>query len=384
MRRVRVAVVGKGLVGSAAARHLAEAGEEVLLVGPDEPTEVQGHGGVFASHHDAGRITRVLDRDPVWAALARASLSRHGDLEAATGIRFHHRHPVCFADAAGGDLAAALGSTAEALGATVEGPQPSPALLSLPADARTLTETGDAGWIAPRRLVQAQTLAALAAGARVLRTTVWALRDAGADGTRLVLDDGGQLVADRVLLCAGAFTEPVGLTEGLPLWTEGRTVLLARVEAPLAAPLAQLPCLLLDAPTAALPDLYLMPPIPCPDGMPHVKIGTGSIHRRLDALDALQDWFRSPPVREDVERLRDALCGLVPALAGAELRTKQCAVTCTTSGRPLVDWVDAGRVAVACGGNGKGAKASDEIGRLGAALVAETDAPGELDPFRIP
>ena len=383
MRRVRFAVVGKGLFGSAAARHLAEAGEEVVLIGPDEPTEPRAHAGVFASHHDAARITRVLDRDPVWARLAHASLRRHAGLEAATGIHFHRPHPVLYADAGGGDLTTALVRTAQAL--DVEPPEEAtpPAALNLPGGARRAVERGAAGWIAPRRLVQAQTLAALAAGARVLRSPVWALREAGSGGTRLILDDGSEALAERVLLCAGAFTQPVGLTADLPLRTEGRTVVLARVEAPLAERMAELPCLLLDTPAAELPDLYLMPPVACADGTARVKVGSGSIVRRFDELAALQDWFRSAPPPDDVERLTGALFGLVPDLAGAELRTAQCAVTLTATGRPPVDWAEPGRVAVACGGNGKGAKASDEIGRLGAALLTETDAPADLDPFRI-
>jgi sarcosine oxidase len=36
----------------------------VVVLGPDEPAHRAAHTGVFASHYDEGRITRVVDRDP--------------------------------------------------------------------------------------------------------------------------------------------------------------------------------------------------------------------------------------------------------------------------------------------------------------------------------
>lgn len=42
-----IAVIGKGMIGAAAARHLALMGEEVLLIGPDEPQDYASHPGVF-------------------------------------------------------------------------------------------------------------------------------------------------------------------------------------------------------------------------------------------------------------------------------------------------------------------------------------------------
>lgn len=376
-----VAVVGKGLIGSAAARHLAEAGLGPVLIGPDEPSDPRNHGGVFASHHDAARITRALDRDPVWARLARESMARHPELEAASGVRFHHPHPVLFA-AGDSDLIDALAATAAADPdlAPIEAADGHPQL-ALPADARLCREQGAAGWIAPRALVHAQTLAAVAAGARVIRQPVWALR-AHDDGVRLILDDGGEVLAERVLVCAGAFSGPVGLVSGLPLTAEGRSVLLARVEPDRLDALADLPCLILDGTGTDPGELYLMPPIRYPDGHHYLKLGTGAWRHPLDDLEALQQWFRLPPPGDDVERLAATLARLVPALADAPLGFDRCAVTSTPSGRPLIGWTEGDRVAVACGGNGRAAKSSDEIGRLAAALVAGTADPAELAPFR--
>ena len=69
-----IAVIGRGLIGSAAARHLAEAGHRVVLIGPDEPTDRRTSLGPFCSHPDEGRITRVAGRTAVWSQPAARSI----------------------------------------------------------------------------------------------------------------------------------------------------------------------------------------------------------------------------------------------------------------------------------------------------------------------
>ena len=58
-----VAVVGRGLLGSAAARHLADLGADVAVIGPGEPAELASHNGVFANgsllSSEYGRQTKV-------------------------------------------------------------------------------------------------------------------------------------------------------------------------------------------------------------------------------------------------------------------------------------------------------------------------------------
>ena len=78
------------MFGSAAARHLSLLGERVALIGPDEPSDPARHDGVFASHYDQGRLTRLIDRNPVWAPLTRRAMSGYAALEDASGIKFHH------------------------------------------------------------------------------------------------------------------------------------------------------------------------------------------------------------------------------------------------------------------------------------------------------
>ncbi len=85
-----VIVIGKGLMGAAAARHLSGMQLQVALIGPDEPVDRSTHEGIFGSHYDEGRITRILDADPIWARLAQRSLARYRDIEAQSGVTFFH------------------------------------------------------------------------------------------------------------------------------------------------------------------------------------------------------------------------------------------------------------------------------------------------------
>ena len=82
-----IVVVGRGLVGCATARHLAEAGRAVLLVGPPEEADPRT-ARAFASHHDRARVVRQLGHDAHWTALNRRAIAGMEALQAKTGRRF--------------------------------------------------------------------------------------------------------------------------------------------------------------------------------------------------------------------------------------------------------------------------------------------------------
>ncbi|NNF65017.1 MAG: FAD-dependent oxidoreductase, partial [Acidimicrobiia bacterium] len=89
-----IAVIGLGLVGSAALRHLALSDASVVGIGPGEPTDWSVNSGPFASHYDSGRVTRRLDARYEWAELASRSIAQYPEIEAQSGLRFHR--PVGF------------------------------------------------------------------------------------------------------------------------------------------------------------------------------------------------------------------------------------------------------------------------------------------------
>ena len=83
-----IIVIGNGLIGSAAARYLAGESDAVALLGPPEPSDWENHDGVFSSHYDEGRITRIMDSNPHWAEFAHRSIDEYPNIEKESGIRF--------------------------------------------------------------------------------------------------------------------------------------------------------------------------------------------------------------------------------------------------------------------------------------------------------
>src|SRR5689334_15955786 len=166
----RIIVIGRGLVGSAAGRHLSALTDGVVVLGPDEPADRVAHSGVFASHYDEGRITRVNDPDPAWAVTAKRSIERYAEIEARSGIRFFTNAGYLGIGAAGSDRLDRCEAVArmfdvettrlDAAGIAVRFP-----FLAVPDGAEGLYEEGRAGYVNPRAMVRAQTEIARQQGA---------------------------------------------------------------------------------------------------------------------------------------------------------------------------------------------------------------------------
>ena len=84
-----VIVVGAGMFGSAAARHLSAAGARALVIGPAEPPPgVAVDAKSFGAYFDEARIARRLGWDSVWGTLDANSVTRFRNIEAASGDEF--------------------------------------------------------------------------------------------------------------------------------------------------------------------------------------------------------------------------------------------------------------------------------------------------------
>lgn len=384
----RTIVIGRGLIGSAAARHLSALVDGVALLGPDEPADRAGHSGVFASHYDEGRMTRVVDPDPAWAVTAKRSIDRYAELEERSGIRFFTNSGYLGIGAPGTDYIERSVAAGEALGADITRMDAAAMrvrfpFLSVPDDADGLHEGHNAGHLSPRAMVRAQAEVARAQGAAIVNDRATAVR-AVPGGVEVETAEGGTLRAERVLVAAGAFTDACGIAPvDLKLRVFGRTVVLARIDDDMAADFRGMPTM-----GHAATGAYILPPIRYPDGNSYLKIGIGTTSDAdLRSLEDLTAWFKGPGSEANRRDFQAFLTALLPPLERCRhWHADTCAVAWTATGLPYIDHVLDDRIAVAVGGNGKGAKSSDDWGWLAARMMAglEWDHPVERERLRVP
>lgn len=368
-----IAVIGRGMIGSAAARHLALMGQDVLLIGPDEPRDYASHTGVFASHYDEARITRALDPYPFWSRVSRQSIARYSEIERDSGFSFFTSGGLAMAGPEGTPYLAKAErgavrdnihfETYRSLSLKRRFPY-----FSFPDHSVCLFEPLNAGHINPRALVQAQGIAAQKQGAHVITATVTGLQET-ADGVEID-STAGHLSADQVLVAAGGFTNGI-LDDPLPLRTYARTILLAEVGPEEQQRLKDMPPLIwVDAEK----DPYLLPAVTYPDGRTYLKIGGDKEDVLLETEDDRRAWFRSGGSVEVGQYLTEVLHELVTDLKVETVQIAPCLTTFTDRAAPTIRRLG-NRISVATGGSGKAAKCSDELGRLGALVATNTPLP---------
>lgn len=377
-----IAVIGLGMIGSAALRYLSRptSGLRAVGVGPAEPHDWASHQGAFASHYDQARITRITDPDRVWATLAQRAIASYPAIEQASGIRFHypsghlrvapslHHASDLLADAEA--IGLALGAPIERLDAAqLAARYP---YLRIPAEAAGLYERGGAGFINPRALVAAQLTIAAAQGAALVRDEV-ASSARTPYGFALTTRGGQTITAARVLVCAHGYSNALlpGLAgRTLSLVSMAHTTVYATIGPDQAARLAGMPSLIWAIENhPVLESVYTTPPTTYPDGRVGLKIG-GPLHTHptLDTPAAMRAWFQSPGNPAEIAALEQVLAELVPGLVADSWVAKPCMNTYTAHGYPYVGQLAAG-VFVCTGGCGGAAKSSDEIGHMGALLA---------------
>jgi sarcosine oxidase len=344
-KATKLAVIGRGMIGSAAARHLSKMGHDVALIGPSEPADFSRHSGVFGSHYDEGRITRRFDPEAFWRQVNSAAISRYGEISAESGVEFYREigalylgHSETTDVASVGKICAEDGILCEAYNDTGLA-QRFPFLRST-AGMQGYFQPRNAGYISPRRPVRAQTIA-----------------------------------AERVLVAAGGHTQSL-LGQSLGFTVYRRTVAMFRLGMAEIQRLAEMPSMLCLGPRGDNP--YILPPIRYPDGQTWLKLGGDPVDLPLESEADIKDWFRSGGSIDVADRLQKQILDRIRDLNFEERRVVPCMTTFGDTGLPCIGPLSE-RVAVAFGCYGKSAKCSDELGRLaGLALLGEVTA--ELAP----
>jgi sarcosine oxidase len=170
---------------------------------------------------------------------------------------------------------------------------------------------------------------------------------------------GLQISGDAVIVAAGAFVNRL-VEKPLPIHVFARTILFWEVSAEQVKQLAGMPTAVIEARSGREP--YLLPPIQYPDGKYYLKIGGDPVDRPVEG-EAISEWFRgtgSPEVQAHLEAILQAL---MPKVRPLSRHRQACVVTFTDRDRPLIDRIS-DRITVATAGCARGAKASDELGRL--------------------
>lgn len=374
-----LAVVGAGPLGSATARHAAERGARVLLIGPEEPAAPDAHQGTWAGFYDSGRLCHVLEVPLVTSLLTMRSRRRFGDLTERTGIGFltpTESVTVLPSAAPQGSAAAwfdksVLAGNAADLGVEVDD-----------LDERALAEAypglrfepghealrqRDAFILDPRALVRAELTAAVLAGAHIVRDEVAALTRAG-EGVRVTSAGGRKWQADRVVVAVGAAANASGLLgRRLAASTFGATVVLAEVDGPGAVPMPTMMMLTYRDGVRIFGGI-VMAPVEYPDGSWYLKVsGSNLLENPLDTRDEIASWVRGGGEDRDVAEARALLSELLPQATFGNLRKRPCLVCATATDRPYIDWADDRTVVIVEGE--RGAMSADEIGRLASAMV---------------
>ncbi len=369
-----IVVIGRGLIGSAAARHLTLMGHQVTLIGPSEPDDKVNHDGVFASHYDEGRITRALDPSLFWSDVTVASIARYADIEAQSGVNFFTQSGALIAGHKGSVFMNNVSDVREKRALISEmysSDNISDAFpyLSFETDVQAFYEPSMAGYISPRNLVHAQTVCAKNAGAKVLDTIALAITERSSDV--LISTMSGEVRADQVLVAAGGFANMV-LPTPVPIQPYARTVAFFEVDESEAERLKAMPSVVLCLKNGR--DPYILPPIKYPNGKTYVKIGGDPTDVALNATQDIKDWFKSGGSAEVAEFLCETLLSFIPNLRFETMHHEACMTTFTADNLPIITR-QSDRLSIAVAGCGKGAKCSDELGRMGASIAShEEDA----------
>ncbi|PIK37619.1 hypothetical protein BSL78_25544 [Apostichopus japonicus] len=348
---------------------------------------------VLGSHYDEGRITRETDADPIWATLAQRSIANYRNLETKTGISFYSEVGCLTIGPKGSAYTESVERNSQKQNIPIQRCIKQDLQTLFPYLRRDHTKTylftkSRSGHISPRRLVMAQKTAAHLRGCEIINDTAISIQKAleGDQGEVVIgTRKNGDIYARRVLLCPGAFINYHRLLpEGCEVEVKVDTELAVRAEVSgkELARLKEMPVMIMF--TGKMPDVddfYLLPPIQYPNGKHYMKIGHHkSFKKELKNLEEVKQWFAKSGDKDIGEFLLQLLHHYID-FEETSVEIDGAVTAGTPTKYPFCGMVSPS-IGILTGGNGYGAKSSDEIGRMGAKLIAkgewDHDLPEEL------
>ena len=370
------AVIGNGMLGAPAARHLAQSGKETLLIGSQEPSNYLSHRGVYSSHYDEGRISRVIDPDPIRAELSWLSVPAHKALQESTGIDFFVEQghlAVGPAAGVGSDYIDSLipANSKYQLGCTKL--TPGDIADRFPyfdpgEDFVGLLQENLAGYINPRSYIKAENAEFENHGGVIVSDLVVELRESGS--ALEINTENATYRTEKALLATGAFSWYGGLLpRRINLSVGSHTVLLVELDADQGQSFKDMPPIIYK-PCDPQKHCFILPPIEYPDGRSYLKIAQATPRHFFDDIGDIQAWFKTDGDDQQREELIRAIRQLFPSLRARSFRTLPCVSTFTPSGHPYIDEATK-NIVVLIGGNGYVAKCSITLGKIAAAYAID-------------
>ena len=388
MTDIDIVVVGRGLIGSATARQFAKAGTNVVLIGPTEPEDYHNHNGVFGSHYDSGRIVRILDPDPYYALIAKASIAQYRPLENQTGTSFFHEV---------GYLSVTNNSDYYTNVETVqreyypdaehfsqkESAERFP-YFNFPSDVKIIYQQTMGGYINPRIQIAAQNKSLEMYGGRIINDVV--IEISQNDTSISVCTNNEKLKCRKVIIATGAYAIIGGLIrKEIEYEVVPHTVVYGEIEKQHLPSLKGMPSLSYRYGNDQMRYIYFMPPVLYPDGKHYVKIG----HSFGDSLpinrESLTQWFKSEGDMTRVEWLTDTLKNLLPSINFNSFSSKSCVTSRSPTGKQYIDQFEDTQIFSLLADNGQCAKSADELGCIAKEFVLNGCFPKQFnqDDFRL-
>lgn len=206
-----IAVVGAGMVGTAAAAHLSQSLErsslsKVALIGPSsQPSYEWPH----SSHDDASRAVYTISATPQLAEESIRSISAYRNVEQETGVRFFHEVGLltvssCAEETERG-VRSAGGERLEAQELKRRWP-----FMTFPGEVYAHLQATGAGWIEPREHVRAHLNLSRSRGVDILEGAATKLEREG-ELWSVQINHAEYIVTKKVVFTLGAFTNLSGL-----------------------------------------------------------------------------------------------------------------------------------------------------------------------------